>query len=51
MNQEKTIENIELLSDKASKSDKSDDALRFSQAACNLANTFACVTNIKLAKP
>ncbi len=37
MNNEKKKE-IEVLIDKAAKSDKSEDALRFSQAACNVAN-------------
>ena len=29
---------VEMLIDKAAKADKSEDALRFSQAACNAAN-------------
>ena len=36
---------IELLIDKAAKAEKSDDAMRFSQAACNSANTMICVCN------
>jgi hypothetical protein len=40
MNEAKTIQNIEILADKAAKTEKSEDALRFSQAACNLANAF-----------
>ena len=34
---------IELLIDKAAKSEKSDDALHFSQAACNAANAVSCM--------
>ena len=43
MNEEKTIANIETLAVKAAKADKSEDAMRFSQAANNLANTFCAV--------
>jgi hypothetical protein len=34
---------VEELIDKAAKADKSDDALRFSQAACNAANAMCAV--------
>lgn len=34
---------VEELIDKAAKSEKSDDALRFSQAACNAANAMCAV--------
>ncbi len=34
---------VEALIDKAAKADKSDDALRFSQAACNAANAMCAV--------
>lgn len=40
MNKEKEIET---LIDKAAKADKSEDALRFSQAACNAANAVCSV--------
>ena len=39
---------IEILIDKAASSEKSEDALRFSQAACNAANTLACVRSTEL---
>jgi len=32
---------------KAEAADKSEDALRFSQAACNAANAMSCVENTK----
>lgn len=38
-------EAIEALRDKAKNSEKSEDALRFSQAANNLANTIAVMVN------
>ena len=41
---------IESLIDKASKAEKSDDAIRFSQAACNAANAVACVVNTYIAR-
>jgi hypothetical protein len=34
---------VEALIDKAAKSEKSDDALRFSQAACNAANAMCAM--------
>lgn len=34
---------VEALIDKAAKADKSEDALRFSQAACNAANAMCAV--------
>lgn len=34
---------VETLIDKAAKADKSEDALRFSQAACNAANAMCSV--------
>lgn len=36
---------VEILVDKAAKADKSEDAIRFSQAACNAANAMCCVIN------
>ena len=39
---------IESLIDKAAKADKSEDALRFSQAACNAANAAACAVNTEM---
>ena len=41
---------IEVLIDKAAKSEKSDDALRFSQAACNAANAVMCAVNTEQAR-
>lgn len=37
---------VESLVKKAEKAEKSEDALRFSQAACNSANAMACLSNI-----
>ena len=37
---------VESLIVKASKCEKSDDALKFSQAACNAANAMACLKQI-----
>lgn len=39
-------EQIKMLVDKAAKAEKSEDAMRFSQAACNVANAMACVRQI-----
>lgn len=39
---------IENLIDKAARAEKSEDALRFSQAACNAANAVACSANTDL---
>ena len=44
------VKEIELLIDKAAKAEKSDDALRFSQAACNAANAVCCVINTAMAR-
>ena len=38
---------IESLVKKAEQAEKSEDAMRFSQAACNAANAMACVRSIK----
>ena len=38
---------IEGLVSKAAKAEKSEDAMRFSQAACNSANTMAVLDNIQ----
>jgi hypothetical protein len=43
-------EEIEKLIDKASKSNDSNDALKFSQAACNAANAVMCMINAKIAE-
>lgn len=40
---EKSIREIEVLIKKAGNADKSDDALKFSQAACNTANAYAAL--------
>lgn len=37
---------IESLIDKAAKASKSEDALRFSQAACNAANALCALSNV-----
>lgn len=37
---------VESLVKKAEQAEKSDDALKFSQAACNAANAMACLRNI-----
>jgi len=47
MNEEKAIANIEILAEKAAKTEKSEDAIRFSQAANNLANAMLAVSNYK----
>lgn len=36
-------ENVESLSKKAAEADKSEDAMRYSQAACNVANAMCAV--------
>jgi hypothetical protein len=41
---------IELLIDKAAKAEKSEDALRLSQAACNAANAMLCALNTESAR-
>jgi hypothetical protein len=46
---DKTTE-VETLIDKAAKADKSEDALRFSQAACNAANAMCAVASSKTIK-
>ena len=39
---------VEELAKKASEAEKSEDAMRFSQAACNAANALAVLKNIKV---
>lgn len=41
---------VDQLIDKAAKADKSDDALKFSQAACNAANALCAVASEKTIK-
>lgn len=41
---------VDQLIDKAAKAEKSDDALRFSQAACNAANALCAVASEKTIK-
>ena len=41
---------VELLIEKSVKSEKSEDAIRFSQAACNAANAGACLANTEQGK-
>lgn len=43
----KTHEFVEKLIEKGSKAEKSEDAMRFAQAACNAANAVAVLDNIK----
>jgi len=38
---------VEVLIDKAAKAEKSEDALRFSQAACNVANAMCAAKTAK----
>ena len=40
-------DNIKTLINKAGAATKSEDALRFSQAACNIANTLITIKNTK----
>lgn len=40
-------ENVESLSKKAAEADKSEDAMRFSQAACNVANAMCALESSK----
>jgi len=45
---EKQIKEINILIERASVSEKSDDALKFSQAACNAANAIATTKAVLL---
>lgn len=45
---EKQIKEIKVLIEKASRAEKSDDALKFSQAACNAANAVNTIKNSQL---
>jgi len=47
---DEVVEQIESLVQKASEAAKSEDAMRYSQAACNAANAMACIANIQAAK-
>ena len=38
-----SAENVKALNEKAAKADKADDAMKFSQAACNVANAMCAV--------
>lgn len=44
---DKLIKAIEILADKIESNIKSDDALKFTQAASNCSNTIACLSNVK----
>lgn len=48
-NKNKRVE-VEQLIDKAVKAEKSEDALRFSQAACNAANAMRCLVDAEQAQ-
>ena len=41
------VKAVEVLIDKAAKADKADDALKFSQAACNAANAMCSLEHAK----
>jgi len=45
MNEIDVSTEVEQLVKKAAAAEKSEDAMRFSQAACNAANAMACVSN------
>ena len=47
MNKKELVEAVESMIEKAAKADKSDDALKFSQAACNAANATAQLKNVE----
>lgn len=47
MNEVDVSKEVESLVKKAEQSEKSDDAMRFSQAACNAANAMACLDNVQ----
>ena len=42
---------VEAMIEKAAKAEKSDDALKFSQAACNAANAMCALASEKTIKP
>ena len=50
MKTEALIKQIEALVFKAVESEKSDDALKFSQAACNAANAICAVQSVEMRK-
>ena len=43
------VKAVEEMIEKAAKAEKSDDALKFSQAACNAANAMCSLNNFKAA--
>ena len=45
MSNEEKMKAVQILVNQAAKSNKSDDALRFSQAACNVANAYTAIGN------
>ena len=45
--EDKQKKEVQLLIEKAAKSEKSDDAMRFSQAACNAANALGTLETIE----
>lgn len=45
--EQKITERLEQLVEKAGTAQDSGDAMRFSQAACNLANTLSVIKNLK----
>ena len=49
MNTKELVVKIESIIDKAAKADKSDDAMKFSQAALNAANAMAQIQRIESA--
>lgn len=46
---EKLVKAIEVIADKITCDIKADDALKYTQAAHNVANTIMCLSNIKIA--
>lgn len=50
MKTEALIKQIEALVLKAAEAEKSDDALKFSQAACNAANAMCAVQSVEMRK-
>jgi len=47
MNIEKLVPMLENMIEKAASAEKSDDALKFSQAACNAANAMAQIKHVE----
>lgn len=50
MKTQEMVSYVETLALRASAAEKSDDALKFSQAACNVANAMCAVQSVELRK-